>query len=160
MKCRLCNTNFEPSEEEYAYAREAGSPEKNEGRSYVESFLPKFCCYECFKHYQHFKSHGNKERLRKHKEQNRWLYHIGDKEPRAGSPDARREEELYRKKMEESCEKRPPKVGHTGFADGSQINPPILPSEVFLGTAKNRVCDEVSIHLGGDDGDKFNFEGE
>lgn len=92
MKCRMCNTNFDPSDDEWAYARQEGNPDKHNGYSYVESYLPKFCCYECFKHYKHFKSHGNKERLREHKEQNRWLYHIGDKDPRPGTQEAQRAE--------------------------------------------------------------------
>ena len=159
MKCRLCNTNFEPSEEEYAYAREEGSQDNNEGCSYVESFLPKFCCYECFKHFVHFKAHGNKERLMKHKEQNRWLYHIGDKDPRPGTQEALQEEISYRQKMAESCSRKPPHVGHSGFSE-NMVNHTELPSTFLFGKPEERVLDESAIHLGGEDGEKFNFEGE
>ena len=159
MKCRLCNTNFEPSDEEYAYAKQAGKPTQEIPYSYIEACLPKFCCYECFKHYSHFKSHGNKERLRKHKEKNRWLYHIGDKEPRAGSPDAQREEQAYRRKMEESCARKPPKTGHSGFS-ANMATPTLLPSELILGKASERILSESETHLGGEDGEKYNFQDE
>ena len=106
MKCRMCETEFSPSEEELQHARNELNLNLYDSQYSLESFLPNFCCWECFKHYQHFKSHGNKERLKKHKEQNRWLYHIGDKAPRASSQEARNEEESYRKKMEEKEECR------------------------------------------------------
>ena len=157
MKCFKCNRTFEPSEEEWQHAREIG---QKGFMSTIECRLPKFCCWDCFKIATHFKSHGNKERMRKAKERNRWSYHIGELPPMPGTPDARSEEEAYRQKMVESCRKRPPRVGYSGFSDGSMINPMVLPSEALLGTSKRRVLDECTIHMGGEDGDNFNFPNE
>lgn len=159
IKCPICKRIFDPSpEEERRCFEKYGKPDSN-GHTYVECNLPKYCSWECFKMARGLRFNGNKENEEKSKAKNRWLFHIGDIPPRPGSEESRKEYAEYLAKKQKSLEEKPPRFTACGFSENiSTVT--MLPSEYFLGNPTTRVLDDFSYHLGGEDGEKFNFENE
>lgn len=161
MRCLYCHSEFiSPVEEQ---------------RASILYEIP-FCSWECFRDSEyglrmHLSILTKRERERflsgkglkdegKAKEKCRGYYHVGAVGAKPGSAEAKAEEDRYREKMRESCKRRPPRVGHSGFGSDSNVNPPLLPSEAIMGVARSRILDEADIKMGGEDGEKFDFTGE
>lgn len=159
VKCPICKRVFEPSEEEMRRCVEKfGTPDSN-GYTYVECNLPKYCSWECFKHSKGLRFHGNQEKEKKSKQENRWMYHIGDVPPRPGSEESRKEYAEYLEKKRLSLIEKPPRYIQGGFSENISTVI-LLPSQILMGNAQKRVLDDFSPSLGGEDGEKFNFENE
>lgn len=161
MKCLYCHSLFEPSDEEVRHAREVAPITKDNWKvACREINLPHYCSKTCF-------AKSREKQISKLKPtqqegyliQNRWQYHIGKREPVPGSQMAKNKEREYRIKMDESLSKKPPRFREGGFS-ASISTVSLLPSEAIFGKSTKRVCDESCLHLGGEDGEKFNFEGE
>jgi hypothetical protein len=159
MKCPKCHCHFDPSDDERSRAIERGRARGKSKVSYVESYLPKYCSWECLKEARGLKFRNGSKREKLEMAKNRYLYHIGPAEAKPGSPEARIQECAYRKRMAESVRRKPPRFADSGFAHvASTVTS--LPSESIMGPARRRVLDECATHLGGEDGENFNFEGE
>lgn len=159
MKCPICHRLFEPSPEEHQRAVKTYGKPDSQGYTYLEIGLPKYCSWECYKNFAGLRFHGNRQKEEEAKLKARWIYHVGDIPPMPGTNEAKKEEAEYRKSMQKSLEENPPRFMNTGFSENiSTITS--LPSQTFFGSPNSRVLDECSIHLGGEDGDTFNFESE
>lgn len=158
MKCPVCNRMFEPSDEEIAKAKEISV---SWPRPVFFCSLPRFCSWECFKQFHglQFKGKTAVDKEQKAKDRNRFDYHVGETSPLPGSDEARQKELQWREENERKLQQNPPKYRHGGFS-GVISHGTCLPSQAYFGNAKSRVLDECDYHLGGEDGEKFNFEWE
>lgn len=161
MTCLHCHTRFEATKEEQDKCTLADVP---------------YCSWECFRDderglrwHPNALTRDNRNRLfsgkrlkdeKKIKVKYAGYYHEGPRDPTPGTKEAMEAENAYRRKMANSCSKRPPKVGHSGFGSDGHSTPTLLPSEIYFGKAKTRVLDPDAGHIGGEEGEKFNFEGE
>ena len=157
MKCLHCYRMFDMTEDDMKVSALAEIP---------------FCSWECFRDSefglrQHARSLSKKRREAIMKDEAaakakvRGFYHVGEAMPKPQSEEAWAQEEAYRERMRKSCAKKPPRLrGASLRMNEGMGSRTLLPSEVFFGKAASRVLDEADLRLGGDDGEKFNFEGE
>lgn len=160
MKCPVCHRMFEPSDEEWKHTREVNGPDVGSRHTYFEIGLPKFCSWACYKHFAGLRFHGNKAKENEAKKKNRWIYHIGELGPRPGTTEARIEEEKFREEMQQMLEEYPPRFIQEGFSNHVSTVCMTLPSQFFFGKPNTRILDDSAVHLGGEDGETFNFPDE